>query len=212
VHNLWYIWCVLTACANGTVHWSTSLVIIVVTGNLSLFVHCCIIMMSTFWDTEFQNTPPFRNFLYTSVKNKPILILFGIRNLKTIDISIYTLVHCTCKMSPRYLIKCITFPSGQNYTIVCQTLDNFQKKQMAIILPRNLNYRLPLSKKLLQVTVVCVDIPVYPSCLFDIDLSPCFASIHPMSQKRTDASLHGCYAFYAVSLYLVHMSDYSVNL
>ena len=127
MHNLWYIWCVLTACANGTIHWTTSLVIIVFTGNLSLFVHCCNIMMSTFWDTEFQNTPPFHNFLYTSVKNKPILILFGIRNLKTIDISIYTLVHCTCKMSPRYLVKCITFPSGQNYTIVCQTLDNFKK-------------------------------------------------------------------------------------
>ena len=39
----------------------------------------------------------------------------------------------------------------------------------------------------------CYRLHWHPSCVFDIDLSPCHANIQSTSQQRVDASLHECY-------------------
>jgi len=46
--------------------------------------------------------------------------------------------------------------------------------------------------------------------IFDTDLSPCRASIQPMSQQRADG-WHGCYACFAAPLSVAYIPDHSMN-
>ena len=87
-------------------------------------------------------------------------------------------------------------------------LDNFEK-QLAITLPRNLNFRQPLLKELLEVNyhLHWHTLLVF----FDVDPSPCHASILAHVSAKSWCGWHRCYAYYAVLLPLVHIPDHSVN-
>jgi len=98
----------------------------------------------------------FSLFLYSSVKNNPILIFLVDRILKTFDVGCYklTLVDRTWKTSLHYLVNADVF--------TWSTLRNLT----TIVLSRNLNFRQPMSKKLLKVTVLCVYTPFRSFLIF----------------------------------------------
>jgi len=59
-------------------------------------------------------------------------------------------------MSAHYLVKCKIFHLIKVIYDFLPKLDNFEK-QLAITVPRNLNFRKPESKELLKVDTMCAD-------------------------------------------------------
>ena len=98
------------------------------------------------------------------------------------------------------LVNCTTVFAFSKLYDFSPKLNNFEK-QPAIMLPRNFNFRQP------GIVTSYYRLRWHHSCISDIDLSPCSASIQPMSQQRADVAgtdvMHD-------SLHLVHIRDHSV--